>query len=1178
MGAYLDFMPCSVTTLEKHVVEVDGSGLNLGGGFGNPGGGHKTRGGGDGLNGPGGQLSIVGVQRELVLETHLVMMMRCSMCSCYKWILMELVVVKVKEVVKEFFQFIVTHLRIRSGNDAHDNVADIIPIYNEEPMAEVKTTAEINVFAIGQQHTEQPKFNNEGDVVQNAEECHDTCPFPAILSCLVEEQRLEPALNLTVHCCGRKGSLSTLVMLEANIFPVGTHLSFLFVGNTYWFYGFISVCSLIGWNLSMNLGEPSSFFDFEEVMNNNHNQEPPPQHGPPPMVRPNGQAPRTMEELCQPSINERGRPIASIPIQATDFGLRHHMIQQVQNRCQFHGLPGNDANRHIDKFLEITQHMKQNGVSDDALRSSLFPYSLTHHAIAWYDRLPRNSNYSFDDMMRKFLSKYFFPSMVTKLRNEITKFEQKPHEPDISSTSTTESPEVVRQLEMMNKNFSEMMRQFQTIKAIDTKCETCGGHHSFTECPAIGGYTHETAYATTGNYNSGGTGSLPSNTVPNPREDLKVITTRSGVTLAGPSISLSSSSSKEVNREPETIIDQVLVGSTNIVSPLVVQPSPASASFSNNSSSKMLEVTKDKIFLLELTSTQMILELADRSTTRPAGIAEDIFVKVGKFHFPTDFVVVDYFVDPRVPLILRRPFLRTGRALIDVYGEELTIRVDDEAITFKVGQTSKYSYSEAESINRVDIIDVACEEYVQEVLGFSNNSKKIEACLTSELIPPRIDDTDLDLEGDIRLLEELLNNDPSLSPLPPKELNVEEIKTIKSSIDEPPELELKELSSHLEYAYLEGTNNLPVTIAKDLKDDEKEALLKVLKYHKWAIAWKISDIKGIDPRFCTHKILMQEDYKPTVQSQRRVNPKIYEVIKKEVIKLLYSILTVRGLEFDRAKVDVIAMLPHPTTVKGVRSFLGHAGFYRRFIQDFSKIARHMTHLLEKETPFVFSKDYIDAFETLQKKLIEAPILVVFDWNLHFELMCDASDFAIGAVLGQRKTKHFQPIHYAKDALWAFRTTYKTPIWCTPYKLVYGKSCHLPIELEHKAYWALKHVNFDFKTAGDHQKLQLNELNELCDQAYENYLIYKEKTKKLHDYKIKNRIFNVGDQVLLFNSHLKIFSGKLKTRWTGPFTIVYFFPYVTIELSQPDGPNFTVNDHRVKHYFGGDIPQLVVSDL
>ncbi|GKA98266.1 reverse transcriptase domain-containing protein, partial [Tanacetum coccineum] len=208
---------------------------------------------------------------------------------------------------------------------------------------------------------------------------------------------------------------------------------------------------------------------------------------------------------------------------------------------------------------------------------------------------------------------------------------------------------------------------------------------------------------------------------------------------------------------------------------------------------------RKKLLLPDLLLLQMILELADRSTTRPAGIAEDVFVKVGKFHFPTDFVVVDYVVDPWVPLILGRLFLRTGRALIDVYGEELTLRHDDEAVTFKYAQEVLGFLEISKSGNPTSEPIISTSSPTPTPFGDSDFLlEETDAFLDikDDSISPEIDDSYYDSEGDIRLLEEFLNDDPS-SPLPPKELHVEELKIIKSSIDDPLELELKDLPSHL---------------------------------------------------------------------------------------------------------------------------------------------------------------------------------------------------------------------------------------------------------------------------------------------------------------------------------------------------------------------------------------------
>nr|GFB89082.1 reverse transcriptase domain-containing protein [Tanacetum cinerariifolium] len=277
------------------------------------------------------------------------------------------------------------------------------------------------------------------------------------------------------------------------------------------------------------------------------------------------------------------------------------------------------------------------------------------------------------------------------------------------------------------------------------------------------------------------------------------------------------------------------------------------------------------ISLPELTPTCMTLELADRSVSKPLGIAKDVSFKVG-----------------------------TSRALIDVHNGELTLRIGNEAITYNLDQTVRYSanYNQI-TANKIDVIELACEDYSQEVLGFSNVTDNGTLTPQNEPIISVTSPTlTLFRDSDFLLFEEAdaflgLEDDPDSLKINPfyydpegDILLLEAILNIKSSADEPPKVELKDLPHHLEYAFLKGDDKLPVIIAKELRSEEKAALIKVLESHKRAIAWKLSDIQGINPEFYTHKILMEEDYKSAVQHQRRVNPKVHDVIKKEVEKLL----------------------------------------------------------------------------------------------------------------------------------------------------------------------------------------------------------------------------------------------------------------------------------------------------
>nr|GEY79584.1 reverse transcriptase domain-containing protein [Tanacetum cinerariifolium] len=393
---------------------------------------------------------------------------------------------------------------------------------------------------------------------------------------------------------------------------------------------------------------------------------------------------------------------------------------------------------------------------------------------------------------------------------------------------------------------------------------------------------------------------------------------------------------------------------------------------------------------------------------------------------------------------------------------------------------------------------------------------------------------------------------------------------------------------------------------------------------------------------------------------------------KEGIVLGHKI-SKKGIKVDKVKIEVISKLPHPTTVKGIQSFLGHAGFYRRFIKDFSKISRPMTHLLEKNSPFIFLNECIQAFKTLKDKLTKAPILIAPNWDQPFELMSGKKAIDILNACHSGPTGgHYRASYTAKkvfDSGFYWPSIYKDAfelvkrydscqrqgkvsqrdemphnfiqiyeifdVWgiefIGPFPSSKGNK-YILVAVDYLSKWVeamalptndarvvVKFLKSLFSRFGTPKAIISDRGTHFCNDqfsrvmakygvthrlsttyhpqtsgqvevtnrglkrilertAYENSLICKERTKKLHDDKIKNRIFNVGDQVLLFNSRIKIFSGKLKSRWSGPFTISEIYPYGAAKFIHPDGCNFKVNCHRLKHYHGGDPPPLEIPDV
>nr|GEV73845.1 reverse transcriptase domain-containing protein [Tanacetum cinerariifolium] len=517
-------------------------------------------------------------------------------------------------------------------------------------------------------------------------------------------------------------------------------------------------------------------------------------------------------ELLQAPTEGYGEAIVILEILAENFKIKTNLLQLVQAN-KFHGRENDNPHTHISNFKRMTATLKYRNVLNDAIKLMLFPYSLEDRARIW--------------------------DVVSKTDDRIDKL----------------ADQISNLVEIVNKQVTA------PAKAGKKTCVTSGGAHAYYECIATDS-NPSSVCAATGFYNQVSPPNRASHQIP-PPGFAPAVTTRSGLAYEGPSIPTESPLEKVDEQNTEEILDKE--HSNNSGSTAQIQPPVVPISISETDVLR----TQSKPLILypsrdgELTPTRMTLELADRSITRPKGVAKDVFVKVGKFHFPTDFVVVDFNADPRVPLILRRSFLITGRDLIDVHGEEITLRVNDESVTFNLNQTMRYSSTyDDNSMNRADVIDIACEEFVQDVLDFQYHPKSSNPTLVSG---PIISERESCKEPIVK------SSSPTLTLFGENQI-------------------LKRLAGNEFYCFLDGFSG-----------------------------------EGID---LGHKILKS------------------------------------GIEVDRAKVDVIAKLPHLTTVKGVRSFLGHAEEILAFLRNLGQSGE-----IKKITDGMYHKKNVDFAYLLWEDLV-----------------------------------------------------------------------------------------------------------------------------------------------------------------------------------------------------------------